>query len=177
MVKFEICSGKPEWSRFTDFYLEHRERIIPGYPVINALMDVKSYALHGRGAILTDDAGQVIGIGGFVLGLSEEKYSHKEIAVLANAYFLEEFQGNRTFVRGLQVLAEQIRDAGPEVKEVRLPTAAGNAYTNRLYGKIAKRFRSYDTPYGPFHEYSTSYDSFVSFCGRFDRQTHGKNHR
>jgi hypothetical protein len=167
MVKFEVCSGKREWSRFTDFYLEHRERIIPGYPVINALIDVKSYALHGRGAILTDAAGRMVGIGGFVLGLSEDRYNHKEIAVLANAYFLEEYRGNRTFVRGLQVLAEQIRDAGPEVREVRLPTAADNAYTNRLYGKIAERIRSYDTPYGPFHVYSTSFDAFAGYCGRF----------
>jgi len=167
MAKFEICSGRPDWAKFTDFYLEHRERIIPGYPVISALADVKNYALHGRGAILTDAAGRTVGIGGFVLGLSEHRFDRKDIAVLANAYFLEEYRGNRTFVRGLQALSEQIRDAGPKVKEIRLPTAANNAYTNRLYGKIASRIHSYDTPYGPFHVYSTTYDAFAGYCGRF----------
>jgi hypothetical protein len=167
MVRFEICAGNPEWSRFTDFYLEHRERIIPRYPVIAALQDVKHYVLHGRGAILTDETGRTVGIGGFVLGLPETKFGQKEIAVLANAYFLEEYQGNRTFLRGLQVLAEQIRDAGPDVKEVRLPTAASNAYTNRLYGKIADRIRTQETPYGPINVYSTSYEAFADFCARF----------
>lgn len=167
MVNFEICAGNPDWSRFTDFYLEHRGRIIPGYPVIDALRDVKNYALHGRGAILTDAAGRVVGVGGFVLGLPENKFSNKEIAVLANTYFLEEYQGNRTFIRGLQVLAVQIRDAGPEVKEVQLPTAANNAYTNRLYGKIAERIETRETPYGPIHVYATSFEAFAGYCARF----------
>jgi hypothetical protein len=167
MVKFHICSGNKGWSRYTDFYLMHRDRIIPGYPVINTLMDVKNNALHGRAAILTDPAGQVVGIGGFVLGLSENKFSNKNIAVLTNSYFLDAYQGNRTFVRGLQVLAEQMKDAAPNVTEVRLPTAANNAYTNRLYGKIADRIHVQDTPFGVFNVYSTSYEAFAGYCSRF----------
>ncbi len=167
MVQFTICTDNAGWSRFTDFYLTHRDRIIPGYPVIKALIDVKHNALHGRGAILTDPAGRVIGIGGFVLGLSEDKFSHKEIAVLTNSYFLDEYQGNRTFMRGLQVLAEQMREAEPNVQEVRIPTAANNAYTNRLYGKIADRIQVQDTPYGPINVYATSYEAFAGYCSRF----------
>ncbi|WP_165972169.1 hypothetical protein [Paenibacillus piri] len=44
---------------------------------------------------------EVVGIGSFVLGLAEDWYEHKEIAVLGNSCFTEEYQNNRTFVRGL----------------------------------------------------------------------------
>ncbi|TMV52289.1 hypothetical protein FE783_04935 [Paenibacillus mesophilus] len=167
MVQFEICSKTGQWSRFTDFYVEHRTRIIPGYKVSHVLTDVQNYMKQGRGAILVDGLNQVIGIGCFVLGLKEEGFKNKEIAVLGNCYFKEEYQNNRTFIRGLQVLADQIWDANRDVKEVRIPTSASNVYTNRLYGKIAAKRYSYDTGYGTFHVYSTPYSEFADYCDRF----------
>lgn len=167
MVNIEICAGVSHWSRFTDFYLRHRERIIPEYKVRSALQDVRNYIRHGRGAILTDESEEVVGIGCFVLGLEDRGFSNKEIAVLGNSFFVEKYRNNRTFVRGLQVLAEQIKDAAPDVKEVRIPTAADNPYTNGLYGKFAERVLTSDTPYGLFNVYSTSYEAFAGFCGRF----------
>ncbi|MBP1991934.1 hypothetical protein [Paenibacillus eucommiae] len=167
MVRFEICINTGQWCRFTEFYVEHRQRIIPDYKVIHALVDVKNYMRRGRGAILTDEADQVVGMGSFVLGLADQGFEHKEIAVLGNCYFTDQYQNNRTFVRGLQVLAEQIGEAGNNVKEVRIPTAADNAYTNHLYQKFSKRIHTFPTLYGQFHVYSTTYDQFVSFCRRF----------
>ncbi|WP_409345398.1 hypothetical protein [Paenibacillus sp. MBLB4367] len=167
MVQFEICSNTGQWGRFTDFYLEHRTRIIPGYRVSYALTDVKNYMKQGRGAILLDDANQAIGIGCFVLGLEQNGFTDKEIAVLGNCYFKEAYQNNRTFVRGLQVLADQIQDANPDVREVRIPTSADNAYTNRLYQKLATKLHSLETRYGTFHVYSTPFREYVDFCNRF----------
>lgn len=167
MVQFEICSNTGQWSRFTDFYVEHRASIIPGYTVSHSLTDVQHYVKQGRGAILVDGANQVVGIGCFVLGLKEDGYKNKAIAVLGNCYFKEEYHNNRTFIRGLQVLADQIRDANRDVQEVRIPTSAENGYTNRLYGKFATKQYSYDTSYGAFHVYSTPYTEFAGFCNRF----------
>src|SRR4051794_30218432 len=113
MVEIEKCSGTGQWSRFTEFYVEHRQRIIQHYKVRDALTDVKNYMKQGRGAILKDSADQVVGIGSFVLGLAEFGFEHKAIAVLGNCYFVESYQSNRTFIRGLQVLADQIGEAGP----------------------------------------------------------------
>lgn len=167
MVQFEICTNTGQWSRFTDFYVEHRTRIIPGYKVSHVLTDVQQYAKYGRGAILLDGANQVIGIGCFVLGLKEEGFKSKNIAVLGNCYFKEEYQNNRTFIRGLQVLADQIQDANRDVQEVRIPTSADNDYTNRLYSKLATKQYSFNTQYGPFHVYSTPYTEFAGYCNRF----------
>lgn len=169
MVAIEICGSTGQWSRFTEFLLKHRQRIIPNYQLRHALIDVKNYIQHGRGAILKDATNQVIGIGSFVLGLQDQGFRHKDIAVLGNCYFEDPYRGNRTFVRGLQVLAEQIGDASGDVKEVRIPTAAGNAYTNRLYQKIAERTDTFESAegYGTFHTYAMSYDRFVRFCSRF----------
>ncbi|MNI28526.1 hypothetical protein D3C73_823050 [compost metagenome] len=167
MVKFEICADNGQWSRFTDFYVTHRQRIIPGYKVSHALLDIKNGMRNGRGAILMDESDQVIGIGSFVLGLENKGFNHKEIAVLGNSYFVDKHQGNRTFIRGLQVLAEQIGDMNGDVKEVRIPTIADNAYTNGLYRKIADKVDTVDTQYGSLHVYSTTYDAFISFCNRF----------
>lgn len=167
MVQFEICSSTKQWSRFTDFYIEHRSRIIPGYQVSHALTDVQRYMKHGRGAILLDGNDQVIGNGCFVLGLPEDRFTNKEIAVLGNCYFKEEYRNNRTFVRGLQVLAEQIHDANPDVREVRIPSSADDAYTNRLYRKLATRHHSLNSRYGMFHVYSTSFAEFAEYCNRF----------
>lgn len=169
MVQFEICAGTGQWARFTEFLIRHRQRIIPNYQLAHALADVKNYILHGRGAILKDGNDQVIGIGSFVLGLQDQGFRRKEIAVLGNCYFEEHYQGNRTFVRGLQVLAQQIGEASGDVNEVRIPTAAGNTYTNRLYEKITKRLHTYesDQGYGSFHVYAMSFDQFVRFCSQY----------
>jgi hypothetical protein len=167
MVQIEICSNNGQWGRFTEFYVEHRTRIIPGYRVNHALTDVQNYVKHGRGAILLDSGHQVIGIGCFVLGLEENRFTNKEIAVLGNCYFKEEYQNNRTFIRGLQVLADQIQDANKDVQEVRIPTSADNAYTNRLYQKLAAKHHSVETRYGLFHVYSTPYSEYAAFCNRF----------
>lgn len=167
MVQFEICSGTGPWARFTTFYVEHRTRIIPAYKVSRALTDVKNYIKHGRGAILKDEADRVVGIGCFVLGLQEQGFDHKEIAVLGNCYFEERFRSNRTFVRGLQVLAQQIGEASADVKEVRIPAEAGNAYTNRMYQKMAERTHSFETEYGTFHTYAMPFERFVGFSSRF----------
>jgi len=167
MVEFKICWNTRQWSRYTDFYIEHRQRIIPGYRLSHALTDVRICMKQGRAALLNDERGRVIGIGGFVLGTHENQYRDKQIAVLGNSYFLEDYHNNRTFVRGLQVLAEQIREANPDVREVRIPTAADNPYTNRLYRKLAEKHHSFDTEYGVFHMYATSYRDFADFCDRF----------
>ncbi|MBB6634839.1 hypothetical protein [Cohnella thailandensis] len=167
MVTFEICSSIGQWSRFSEFYLEHRNGIIPGYQVKHALTDIKNVMRKGRAAILVNGKNEVIGIGGFTLGMEENGFENKEIAVLINSYFKEEYRGNRTFIRGLQVLAEQIKDASSEAVEVRLPTFAHNGYTNRLYGKFAGRIETKNTPYGEFHIYSASFEAFSQFCSRF----------
>ncbi|MDF2715796.1 MAG: hypothetical protein K0R28_2721, partial [Paenibacillus sp.] len=156
-----------QWSRFTDFYVEHRTRIIPGYKVSHVLTDVQNYMKQGRGAMLLDGTNQVIGIGCFVLGLKEEGFKNKEIAVLGNCYFKEEYHNNRTFIRGLQVLADQIQDANRDVQEVRIPTSADNAYTNRLYQKLATKQYSFNTRYGTFHVYTTPFREYADFCNRF----------
>jgi hypothetical protein len=122
---------------------------------------------HGRAAILVNEREEVIGIGGFVLGLAEEGYEHKQIAVLGNSCFREEYRNTRTFIRGLQVLAEQIQDANPDVQEVRIPTAADNAYTNRLYRKLATLHHSCESAYGQVHIYSTPFRDFSGFCNRY----------
>jgi len=167
MVKFEICETNDQWSKYTAFYITNRQRIIPGYKVSDALLDVKNCIRNGRGAILTDESAEVIGIGSFVLGLENQRFEPKDIAVLGNSFFEERHQSNRTFIRGLQVLAEQIGEMNGDVKEVRIPTAAGNAYTNGLYRKIAGKVDTVDTQYGPFHVYSTTYEAFADFCNRF----------
>jgi len=167
MVQFEICDNIEKWSRFTHFYVKHRQRIVENYKVAHALVDVKNYMTHGRGAILMDAEDQVIGVGSFVLGLAEEGFEQKEIAVLGNCYFVENCRSNRTFIRGLQVIAQQIRELSTAANEVRIPTVADNDYTNRLYAKFADRLFSYDSVYGLHHVYSTSYDQFVQFCSRF----------
>ncbi|MBD2868700.1 hypothetical protein [Paenibacillus arenilitoris] len=167
MVKFEICESTGYWCKYTAFYVEHRQRIIPGYQVKHALADVKHCMRNGSAAILTNEQNQVIGIGGFVLGLEKDGFNNKNIAVLGNSYFAEEYRSNRTFIRGLQVLAEKIGELNGDVREVRIPTSAGNAYTNGLYRKFAEMTDTAETPYGPFHIYSVGYDAFASFCGRF----------
>ncbi|QMV44072.1 hypothetical protein [Cohnella cholangitidis] len=167
MVQIELCETNGQWSRFTDFYVTHRQRIIPGYPVSNALVDIKNYIRNGRGAILMEETNQVIGIGSFVLGLEDQGFKHKEIAVLGNSYFVDKYQSNRTFIRGLQVLADQIGDMNEDVKEVRIPTSADNAYTNGLYRKIADKVETVESRYGTINTYSTTYEDFVSFCKRF----------
>ncbi len=167
MIRIEVCSNTREWSRFTDFYIEQRTRIIPNYRVSLALRDVRNCMKQGRGAIITNENDQVVGIGSFVLGLAEEGFVNKEIAVLGNSCFIEEYQNNRTFVRGLQKLAEQIQEANPDVREVRIPTAADNGYTNRLYGKLADKQSTYESEYGTVHIYSTSYQTFAAFCNRY----------
>lgn len=167
MVQFEICANTRQWSRFTDFYLVHRERIIPRYSVSLVVRDVKYYMKHGRGAIIVNERDEVIGIGSFVLGLAEDGYAHKEIAVLGNSCFIEEYHNNRTFIRGLQVLAEQIQDANPDVQEVRIPTPADNAYTNRLYQKLATMHHAYESNYGQVNVYSTPFRDYAQFCSRY----------
>ncbi|MBB6672229.1 hypothetical protein [Cohnella nanjingensis] len=167
MVNFEICESTRQWCRYTEFYVEHRQRMIEGYLVKDALADVKNCMRHGRAAILTDESGEAIGIGSFVLGVESEKFADKNIAVLGNSFFVEKYRSNRTFVRGLQTLAEQIADMNGDVKEVRIPTASGNPYTNGLYRKIARQTGTMETRYGTFQIYSASYDEFASFCDRF----------
>lgn len=166
-MKIVVCKNNEHWSRFTAFYIANRDRIIPGYTVKSALVDVKHSVRNGRGAILIGSSEQIIGIGSFVLGLEEQRFNQKEIAVLGNSYFVEEQRGNRTFVRGLQVLAEQIRGMNPDVAEVRIPTSADNAYTNRLYSKFANIAASRHTPYGSLNIYTTPFDAFANFCSRF----------
>ncbi|WP_240418110.1 hypothetical protein [Paenibacillus periandrae] len=167
MFRFEICDNNRQWSRFTDFYISHRASIIPHYPVILVLRDIKNYVKHGRTAIILNECDEVVGIGSFVLGLAEADFQHKEIAVLGNSFFVEEFRSTRMFIRGLQVLAAQIRDANPDVKEVRIPTSAENPYTNRLYQKLAVKLHSYESAYGQIHIYSTSFHEYEQFCNRF----------
>ncbi|WP_187274126.1 hypothetical protein [Paenibacillus sp. N3.4] len=53
------------------------------------------------------------------------------------------------------------------VKEVRIPAAVGNFYTNKLYRKIAEQIGVTETRYGSFQVYSTSFESFARFCQRF----------
>ncbi|MFD0696329.1 hypothetical protein ACFQZT_19875 [Paenibacillus sp. GCM10027628] len=167
MIQFEICTDTRQWSRFTDFYIEHRARIIPHYPVNLALRDVKNYMLQGRAAIIVNERDEVIGIGSFVLGLAEDGFQQKEIAVLGNSCFKEEYQNNRTFIRGLQVLAAQILEVNPDVQEVRIPTQADNAYTNRLYQKLASKHYSYESDYGKIHVYSIPFGEYIEFCNRY----------
>lgn len=167
MIRIDICTNTRLWSRFTDFYLVHRERIIPGYPVQLVVRDVNSYMKMGRGAIIVNEWDEVIGIGSFVLGLMEDGYEQKEIAVLGNSCFTEDYQTKRTFIRGLQVLAEQIEEANPDVREVRIPTPADNAYTNQLYGKLATLHHSYESSYGQVNVYSTPFREYADFCRRF----------
>src|ERR1700730_11890726 len=124
MIQFEIFESTRPWSRFTDFYIQHRRSIIPRYPVMLALRDVKNCMRQGRAAILVNEWDEVVGIGSFVLGLAEEGYQHKDIAVLGNSCFTEMYRNNRTFIRGLQVLAEQIQDANPNVQGDRIPPQA-----------------------------------------------------
>lgn len=166
-MQIEICRGNVEWSRFTAFYIAHRTRIIPGYRVDLAVRDVKNYMKQGRGAILLNEAGEVIGNGCFTLGLQEDGFQDPSIAVLGNTYFAEKYRQTKTFVRGLQVLAEQIAEANPDVREVRIPAQADNDYTNRLYRKLAERRQSYETAYGTVHVYAASFRDFAAFCDRF----------
>ncbi|MFD0677002.1 MULTISPECIES: hypothetical protein [unclassified Paenibacillus] len=167
MFRIELCSNTQQWSRFTDFYIEHRGSIIPNYPVILVLRDVINYMKNGRAAIIVNERDEMAGIGSFVLGLAEDEYKQKDIAVLGNSCFAEEYRNTRMFIRGLQVLAVQIRDANPDVKEVRIPTSAQNAYTNRLYQKLATKHHSYKSGYGEIHVYSTSFHEYEQFCNRF----------
>ncbi|MDQ6423538.1 hypothetical protein RB620_29430 [Paenibacillus sp. LHD-117] len=166
-MKIKICENNADWSRFTEFYITNRRDIIPGYTVSSALLDVKHYIRHGRGAILMDWPDEMIGIGSFVLGLEERKFDRKDIAVLGNCYFVERHRSTRTFIRGLQVLAEQIDASSDGVEEVRIPALAGNRYTNKLYSKIADKIETRDTAYGTVHMYSTSFPAFAAYCGRF----------
>ncbi|MCR8636217.1 hypothetical protein [Paenibacillus radicis (ex Xue et al. 2023)] len=167
MFRIELCSNTRQWSRFTDFYIEHRASIIPRYPVSLVLRDVINYMKQGRGAIIVNERDEVVGIGSFVLGLAEDEFQQKDIAVLGNSCFKVEYRNTRMFIRGLQVLAEQIRDANPDVKEVRIPTSAENAYTNRLYQKFAVKLHSYESGYGKITIYSTSVHDYEQFCDRF----------
>ncbi|TDF96282.1 hypothetical protein E1757_18010 [Paenibacillus piri] len=64
-------------------------------------------------------------------------------------------------------MAEQIQDANPDVQEVRIPTPAGNAYTNRLYQKLATKHHSYKSEYGEVHVYSTPFREYAEFCNRY----------
>ncbi|MCR8635357.1 hypothetical protein [Paenibacillus radicis (ex Xue et al. 2023)] len=167
MIRFEICTSTRQWSRFTDFYIERRASIVTDYPVSLVLRDVKNYMQQGRAAIIVNERDKVVGIGSFVLGLAEAGYEHKEIAVLGNSCFSEEIQNNRTFIRGLQVLAEQILEANPVVQEVRIPTSADNVYTNRLYQKLATKHHSFETGYGIFNVYSTPFREYAELCNRY----------
>lgn len=166
-MKIKICENNADWSRFTEFYIANRRDIIPGYSVSSALLDVKHYIRNGGGAILLEETDEIIGIGSFVLGLEERKFERKDIAVLGNCYFVERHRRTRTFIRGLQVLAEQIGAPGGDVEEVRIPAMAGNRYTNKLYSKIADKIETRETAYGPVHMYSTSFPAFAAYCGRF----------
>lgn len=167
MVQFTLCQSNEHWSRYTAFYLAHRQQVISNYQVKHVLLDVIHCIKHGRAALLTDDDGRMIGIGGFVLGLEHQNFARKDIAVLNNCCFAASHQGNRTFVRGLQVLAEQIADMRPDVSEVRIPTMAANAYTNGLYRKFAELLETRNTEYGPVHTYATKFERYARFCNRF----------
>ncbi|TDF97044.1 hypothetical protein [Paenibacillus piri] len=167
MFRFELCSTTRLWSRFTDFYIEHRASIIPGYPLSFVLRDVVNYMNEGRGAIIVNERDVVVGIGSFVLGLPEANFQQKDIAVLGNSCFAEEYRNTRMFIRGLQELAAQIRDANPDVKEVRIPTVAENAYTNRLYQKFTAKHHSFKSGPCKFNVYSTSFHDYEQFCNRF----------
>lgn len=167
MIRFEVCSTTSQWSRFTDFYIQHRTRIIPYYRVSLAVRDVTNYMNQGRAALILNETDEVVGIGSFVLGLADDEYKDKHIAVLGNSCFIEEYQNNRTFIRGLQKLAEQIEDANPHVLEVRIPTPADNTYTNRLYRKLTDNLHSFDSNYGKVNVYSMSFREFADFCNRY----------
>jgi len=167
MIRFEVCSTVRQWSRFTDFYIQHRTRIIPYYRVSLALKDVRNYMKQGRAALILNETDQVVGNGCFVLGLEEDGFNDKDIAVLGNSCFIEEYQHNRTFIRGLQKLVEEIEDANPNVKEVRIPTSADNAYTNRLYQKLTTKCQSQKSEYGTVNVYSMSFRELADFCSRF----------
>jgi len=167
MVQFTLCQSNEDWSRYTAFYLAHRQQVIPNYQVKHVLLDVIHCIKHGRAALLTAEGGRAIGIGGFVLGLERQRFEHKEIAVLNNCCFVASHRGNRTFIRGLQVLAEQIADMQPDVSEVRIPAMAANAYTNGLYQKFAELLETTDSEYGPVHTYTTTFEHYKSFCNRF----------
>jgi hypothetical protein len=166
-MKIKICENNTDWSRYTEFYSMNRHDIIAGYTVNNAMIDVKHFIRHGRGAILLEEPDEIIGIGSFVLGLEDRKFDCKEIAVLGNCYFVERHRSTRTFIRGLQVLAEQIGASSDGVQEVRIPALAENRYTNKLYSKIADKIETRDTAYGPVNMYATSFPAFVAYCDRF----------
>jgi hypothetical protein len=122
---------------------------------------------QGRAALILNESDLVVGIGCFVLGLQEDEFKDKDIAVLGNSCFTAEYQNNRTFVRGLQKLAEEIEDANPQVREVRIPTSADNDYTNRLYRKLTNKLHSYDSNYGKVNVYSMPFREYKDFCSRF----------
>jgi hypothetical protein len=167
VIRFDVCSTTRQWSQFTEFYIQHRTQIIPYYRVILAVRDVRNYMMQGRAALILNEADLAVGIGCFVLGLQQDAFKDKDIAVLGNSYLTQEYQNNRTFVRGLQKLAEQIEDANPNVREVRIPTSAENDYTNRLYQKLTDKLHSYDSNYGKVNVYSMSFREFKEFCDRF----------
>lgn len=167
MIRFEVCSNTGQWSRFTDFYIRHRTGIIPYYRVSLAVLDVVNYMKQGRAALILNETDQVVGIGSFVLGLAEDGFADQDIAVLGNSCFVEAYRNNRTFVRGLQKLAEEIEDANPQVREVRIPTPADNVYNNRLYSKLTDSPHTYDSRYGKVNVYTMSFREFTDFCRRF----------
>jgi hypothetical protein len=168
-MRIQICENNIHWSKYTDFYLKKRNEIIRNYPVGKALVDVKHSIRNGRGAILLDgsDGDEVIGIGSFVLGLEEERFERKEIAVLGNCYFADSYRNTRAFIRGLQTIADQIAATGREVSEVRIPTMSDNGYTNKLYAKIADKIEAKESAFGRIHVYSTSFQAFKDYCDRF----------
>ncbi|RKN74911.1 hypothetical protein [Paenibacillus ginsengarvi] len=122
---------------------------------------------QGRAALIRNEADLVVGIGCFVLGLQEDDFKDKAIAVLGNSCFIEEYRNNRTFLRGLQKLAVEIEDANPHVREVRIPTSADNDYTNRLYRKLTNKMHTYDSNYGKVNVYSMPFEEYKDFCSRF----------
>lgn len=168
-MRIQICENNSHWSRYTDFYLVNRHAIIRNYPVNKVLIDVKHCIRNGKGAILLggQDKDEVIGIGSFVLGLEEERFESKEIAVLGNCFFTERHRNTRAFIRGLQTIADQIEATGREVSEMRIPTMADNIYTNKLYAKIADKIEEKESAFGRIHVYSTSFRAFKNYCDRF----------
>lgn len=167
MIRFEVCSTTREWSRFTDFYIRHRTQILPYYRVSLAVKDVRDYMQQGRAALLLNEADSVVGVGGFVLGLQQDGFKDKDIAVLGNSCFTEQYRNNRTFVRGLQKLAEQIEDANPRVREVQIPTPEDNDYTNRLYSKLTNKLHTHDSYYGKVNVYTMPFNAYKEFCARY----------
>ncbi len=167
---FEICATETYQAKYLDYLLGHYADLGLPYPFTVALSYIASPVLIGNEAILAFNADdELVGAVGYIHGTGDHDYADTEIVQIQIVYIDETCRCTRLFLRGLQFLAQHLRDLDQHVAEIRFWTAASSTHRS-LFGKLAERASVTNHPaYGQLDEYRVSLPALLAFTGMDDR--------